>query len=390
MAVSDRPAPGACSASTSGRGASASPSRTRPARSRRRTPCSRAAAITPPTTRAIVDGRARGRRRDTIVVGLPLSLSGGTGPAARAALRRGRGAARARGPDDRGRRRTTSGSRRSPPIAALGEARIGRADRRQARRQGRRRGDAAVVAGERGTMTQVPDDPDGSPTLDRRHRRRVLGRGRSCSWSCRCSSSAAARCGSGGSSTRPAGRARGRRCRSTTAGASRASATSSSHRGVIGSSLRVQRLLAPQRRHGLPGRHLRAAQEHGRAATRSTALEGRARTSTTPSCTVPPGLWLQADRAPGRRSCRAATVDAFLAGARRTTRCGRRSSPPGVNNLEGLLWPDTYKHLGRQTTRSTSCRRWSATFDKHADAARPRERQRRRATRRTTSSRSRR
>ena len=77
----------------------------------------RAAAITAPTTARSSSSRAR-EEATTIVVGLPLSLSGAKGPAAARPPSRDRGAARrGRAPTSRS-SRTTSGSPRSPPSAA--------------------------------------------------------------------------------------------------------------------------------------------------------------------------------------------------------------------------------------------------------------------------------
>ena len=105
----DGPAP-ARSASTSGSGASGSRSPIRPAPSRRRTRCC-AAAATRRSTTARSSTIAREAGANVIVVGLPLSLSGRTGPAARGRARRDRGAARRRRATSRS-SCTTSGSRR--------------------------------------------------------------------------------------------------------------------------------------------------------------------------------------------------------------------------------------------------------------------------------------
>ena len=104
---------------------------------------------------------------------------------------------------------------------------------------------------------------------------------------------------------------------------------------------RVQRLRALQRRQLVPGRHLRPAQEHGRDATRSTALKTGPQIDYV-KLTVPPGLWLKqiaarVGKLPGR------SAQAVPRRRRATTRCDRRSSRPACTNLEGLLWPDTYK-----------------------------------------------
>ena len=72
------------------------------------------------------------------------------------------------------------------------------------RRQGRGRGDAPVVAGERGTMTQLMDPPASDRTLDRRAPAPRVGRRSHPRRRRRCSCSAWPRCGSGGSSTRRA------------------------------------------------------------------------------------------------------------------------------------------------------------------------------------------
>ena len=107
----------ACSASTSDRSASGSRSPTRRARSRRRTRCCAASRDHAADHRAIVELAAE-QEVTTIVVGLPLSLSGAKGPAARAAeseieeLRAAVGRERRGG---RARRAAHDGHRRTQP-----------------------------------------------------------------------------------------------------------------------------------------------------------------------------------------------------------------------------------------------------------------------------------
>ena len=202
--------------------------------------------------------------------------------------------------------------------------------------------------------------------------------------------SARGACGSGGSSTRPATPgAVGRGAASTTAGASRASATSSRDDGVIGSSLVFNVYARLNGDSDVPGRHLRAAARTWACGPRSTALEGRARASTTPSSRSRPGSGCEqiADRVgelPGR--------DARAVPRRRraTTRCARRSSPRASQPRR----PAVARHVQRSPTPRTRSTILADDGQRRSTSTPTTlgldERRRRRATRRTTSSRSRR
>ena len=85
--------------------------------------------------------------------------------------------------------------------------------------------------------------------------------------------------------------------------------------------------------------------------------------------TIPPGLWLKeiaqrVGKMPGQRA------------RRRSCECGAeqrgaiRFEPEGVNNLEGLLWPDTYK-ISAEEDEIQVLKTMADTFDKKAPRHRP-------------------
>ena len=170
------------------------------------------------------------------------------------------------------------------------------------------------------------------------------------SCSSRSSCSVRRRAGSGGSSIR-----RGKSGatvevqRRRRVGRVRASATSSSTDGVIGSSLVVQRLRAPERRHRRSRPAPTSCSKNMGVRDAVDGAEGGTAHRLRRSSRSRPGSGSHGDREPGRRA----------AGPERATRSSQATrnnavrskfEPEGVNNLEGLLWPDTYKrrrHRGR-------------------------------------------
>ena len=104
--------------------------------------------------------------------------------------------------------------------------------------------------------------------------------------------------------------------------------------------------------------------------------------------TIPPGFWLKQITGARRTSCPGSTSIRSWR-RRRTTRCAPRSNPPGTNNLEGLLWPDTY-NISADEDEIQVLSTLVTEFDKRAVGARARATPTCRATPPTTSSRSRR
>ena len=326
--------------------------RSRPARSRRRTRCCARSGDHAADHRAIVEIARASTRSTTIVVGLPLSLSGGTGPAARAARGRDRGAARASSAPASRSSRTTSGSRRSPPSAASTKRGMRRADRAAGRRQGRGRGDAPVVAGvARRDRPMITGDDIARDRAEQRgraaptRRRRgagspsvivavvlvpllVLGSASAWFWW----------------QLDPPGERRARRSQVQIAaglGRARASATSSQHDHVIGSSL-VFNVYA--RLNGDNSFQAGTYDLHKNMGV-TRAVDGarrRARASTTSSSRSRPGcgckqIAARVGKLPGpQRADRSSQAHAEQRGALGVRARGRRQP-------RGLVWPDTYK-----------------------------------------------
>ena len=277
----DRPsAPGVRSASTSGRCASASrspiPSRTVASPHSVLAP---RPAITPPTTARSSPSRARARGDDDRRRACRCRSRAATGPAARAARGRGRGAARGRRRRHRGRRARRAahdGHRRAQP-------RRGAACRRDDRTQVVDKVAAAVMLQswlERPSVTDAPTTIAGSDRV-----RRSADPGAAAGGAAASSSSSSVVLvpllvlGSRRRvvlvAARPARRRRAQvvRCRSTRGWGVPRIGDELAHSDVIGSSFVFNVYSRLNGDNDVRGRHLRAAQEHGRAATRCKALK---------------------------------------------------------------------------------------------------------------------